>query len=84
MSHHFDLVHELYLNNYNVKLYKLVSTSLEISLVNINNLQSELNNKQYTKDIVELLQTQAGISKIEVFDKNNNLLTSSGLLIIEE
>lgn len=84
MPNNFNLVHELSLDNYNIKLYKLASAILEVSLISINNLQSELNSKQYTKDIISLLETQNGISKIEVYDKNNNLLTSSGLLIIEE
>ena len=83
MVNYFDLAHEIILDNYNIKVYKLKSSPIEVSLINLNSLQSELNSKTYTKDIIQLLQNQNGITKIEIFDKNNNLITSSSLLIIE-
>lgn len=84
MTENFDLIQEISLDNYNIKLYKFISDTTEISIDFISSLQSELNTKIYTKDIIQLLQNQNGITKIEIFDKNNNLITSSSLLIIEE
>jgi hypothetical protein len=84
MSSHFNLLHELVLNNYNIFLYTLDTTTDYIHIEDLNNLSAELNTKQYTKDIIELLRPLKGIAKVAIFDKNNNLLTSSGLLIIQE
>jgi hypothetical protein len=67
------------LNNFLVQVYKLKSNK-ELSKHSFDNIISNLNSKLYPRNILEVLEAIEGIGKIEIFDKNNNLLLSSSVV----
>lgn len=76
-----SLVDTITLNNYIVKLYSLnapIATSLVAS--NMQSMENDLNNQPYPKEIVDILEKFDDFTRIEVYDKDNKLLVSSGVL----
>lgn len=81
MSANFTLISEIILNNYIAKIYRFDTTDAYVDQETVNGLVSNLNSQQYASEIVELLQVLPGVSKIEIYDKSNGLLISSGVLV---
>lgn len=74
----FTKIIDLNLDNYNLSIYQ-ASEELTISPENIIYISGYLNTKQYPSEIVEVLESISGVDKIEINDKNNNLLLISSI-----
>jgi hypothetical protein len=81
MSSHFTLISEIVLNNYIAKIYRFDTTTSYVDQSTIDAATPNLNAQQYPSEIVELLQVLSGVSKIEIYNKSNGLLISSGVLV---
>ena len=77
MSQHYTLITNIVLNLFDVSIYKF--DDYEGSIVDettINNNLTTLNNQETAIEIAQLLSEFDGISKINIFDKSENLLLS--------
>lgn len=77
----FELITQINLDRFIVKLYKLNTESSVVDLTTINSLTSNLNNQEYPKDILSIVESLQGITKVEIFDLNNQLLIDSSIAI---
>lgn len=71
----FVLKDTLNINNFIVKLYQNTNEDIDMSIVNsvlIDTLALDFPNK-----IIERLQDIAGVSKVEIYNSNNELLINS-------
>lgn len=67
----------LTLDKYMVNIFFLSDSSESLDENSINELKNKLNSKEYPKDIIESMESLMINTKIEILDKNNNLLLSS-------
>lgn len=81
MSVNFTLISEITLNYYIAKIYRFDTTTIYVDQTTIDDITPNLNAQQYASEIVELLQVLPGVSKIEIYNKSNGLLISSGVLV---
>lgn len=77
----FILYYEISLTNFIVKLYKLTSTQNIVSQENIDALKPELELKAFPTEIIEVLDSLQGISQIQIYDHNEQLLLRTGINI---
>lgn len=76
----FTLRQTLTINELTINLYSINNETIDIDY--INNNSSEINRLQIPSDIIEYLELVNGVSKIEIYDINNNLLVNSSKLIL--
>lgn len=76
----FTKIIDLNLDKYNLSTYQ-TGEEQTISPENILYVSGYLNTKEYPSEIVEVLGSISGIDKIEIFDKDNNLLLVSSIMI---
>lgn len=67
----------LTLDKYMVNIFFLSDSSESLDENSINELKNKLNSKEYPKDIIESMESLVIDTKIEILDKNNNILLSS-------
>lgn len=77
----FELITQINLDRFIVKLYKLNTATSVVSVETINSLTSTFNNQQYPKDILNIIESLEGVTKVEIFDLNNELLIDSSIAI---
>lgn len=70
----------LNINNFIVKLYHLENEDIDMTAVN--ELLGDTNLLDFPNKIVEKLQDLSGVSRIEIYDINNNLLINSEKIIL--
>jgi hypothetical protein len=76
-----SLIQTISLDKYIVKIYSInTATANDIAEANMSYMQNDLNSQEYPKEIVDLLEKFDEFTRIEVYDKDNNLLISSGVL----
>jgi hypothetical protein len=78
-----ELIKEYNLDKFNVKIYKNAENSDVVDIETIDSLTTTLNNQDYPRGIVETLQSLAGVKKISVSDKDNNILVVSANELLE-
>lgn len=71
----FILHSTINVNNFTVKIYNIENETIDNSV--ISSALSDTNSLDYPNKIVEKLQDINGVSKIEIFDEQNNLLVNS-------
>ena len=76
----FELISSITTDKYIVSIYRLALEEIYPSPEELVSLHPELNKAEYPSQIVQIIETLRGVSKIEVFDINHNLLVSSSLL----
>lgn len=75
-----DLVTQLDLNRYVVKIYKLPESNAVDTTV-LESLMNQCNECDYPKCIAELLFPIENVAKLEIFDLNNILLLTMSSII---
>jgi hypothetical protein len=77
MSQHYILIKNINLNLFNASIYKFDDYVGEVvDETTINNNLIELNNQETAIEVAQLLSEFSGVSKIDIFNKSNNLLFS--------
>ncbi len=77
MSQHYILINNIDLNLFNASIYKFDDYIGEVvDQTTINNNLVELNNQETAIEVAQLLSEFNGVSKIDIFNKSNNLLFS--------
>jgi hypothetical protein len=71
----FVLKDTLNINNFLVKLYHATDNDIDMSIVNT--ALSDTASLDFPSKIIEKLQDVAGVSKIEIYNSNNDLLVNS-------
>jgi uncharacterized protein YfeS len=71
------LVKQYLLTHYNVFVYTEENNIELINLEELNNLTNIIEIKEYPKQIIECMENINYIKKIEIFNKDNELLLSS-------
>jgi hypothetical protein len=73
------LFHTIDLDNFIVKIYCINNTDLPYNLIEdfIQPIMDKINKEAYPRGIVERLESMPEFKKIEVYDKENNLLLDS-------
>lgn len=75
MSNHYVLITNISLNNFNVSIYKYDDYIGEIiDNETINSNETLLNNQETAIELAQSISQFAGVSKIKIYDKTNNLL----------
>lgn len=75
MSSHYVLITNFSLNNFNISIYRYDDYVGEIiDNETINNNLSLLNNQETAIELAQSISQFAGVSKIKIYDKSNNLL----------
>jgi hypothetical protein len=70
----------LVINNFIVKFYCLENE--DIDMIAVNELLGDTSLLDFPSKIVEKIQDLAGVSKIEIYNTNNELLVNSEKLIL--
>lgn len=75
MSNHYILITDINLNLFNVSIYKSEDYDGDtVDVATINSEIPELNNQESAIELAQKLAEYSGVSKINIFDKSNNLL----------
>lgn len=76
-----SLIETILLDKYIVKIYSInTAVATDVTSGNLESMHNDLNSQNYPKEVVDLLEKFDEFTKIEVYDKDNNLLVSSGVL----
>lgn len=70
----------LTLDKYIVNIFFVLDNPESIDENTINDLKNKLNLKEYPKDIIESMESLVINTKIEILDKNNNILLSNEII----
>ena len=68
-------MHTINLNNYILQLY--VNNLFDLNFLTDETFINQLNNQEYPRNIVEQLETIGNLTRIQIYDTNNNLILSS-------
>jgi hypothetical protein len=71
----FVLKDTLNVNNFTVKLYHNINEDIDMSIVN--SVLTDTLVLDFPNKIIERLQDIAGVSKVEIYNSNNELLINS-------
>lgn len=71
----FILQSNISINNFNVKIYSVENEIIDTDRLNLS--LSDIVELDYPSKIVEKLQDINGVSKIEIYNENNELLLNS-------
>jgi hypothetical protein len=74
------LLTKLILTQFDVEIYTTENEQAGVNINYINGLFNLLDNEQYPKGILEILDSISGIYKILIFDKNSTLLVNSEIV----
>ena len=78
MSSDLKLFHTINLDNFVVKIYCFNDESPTSLIADfIEPIMAKLNNEDYPRGVVERLESMQEFRKIEIYDKDNNLLLDS-------
>lgn len=79
MSNTFILITELNLDLFNISIYKNSDYTGEVvSAETINSNLLIMNSQETAIELAQLVTAFSGVSKIDIFDKSNNLIFSVG------
>lgn len=82
MSEHYVLIFNIDLNLFTISIYRADNYSGNIvDQSTIDNNLVELNNQETAIEVAQLVSQFNGVSKIEIFDKSNNLLLGIDALL---
>lgn len=70
----------LVLDKYIVNIFFVLNNAISLDENTINDLKNKLNSQEYPKDIIESMESLVIHTKIEILDKNNNILLSSEII----
>lgn len=75
MSQQYILISNINLNLFNINIYRLNNYSGEIiNNETINEKIEELNAQELAIEVAQIVSEFVGVSRIDIFDKSNNLL----------
>lgn len=75
MSQQYILISSINLNLFDINIYRLDNYSGEIiNNETINEKMEELNTQELAIEVAQIVSEFAGVSRVDIFDKSNNLL----------
>lgn len=80
MSNNFILKTNLTINNYTIKLYHIENEDIDLSI--LADSISSISESDLPNIIIEKLENFNGVSKIEIYNTNNELLVSNEKIIL--
>lgn len=75
MSQQYILISSINLNLFDINIYRFDNYSGEIiNNETINEKMEELNTQELAIEVAQIVSEFAGVSRVDIFDKSNNLL----------
>lgn len=81
MSQHFNLAYNIALDNFIIKLYHFDGETDYVEQSAIDSMISQLNSCSTAREILTAVEQLIGITKIEIFDLEYNLLIDQAFTI---